>query len=314
MKYTYLTITALPFLLAWSASFEGVQERGRLALSLGRFKEAEKIYQQFLNSAAEEEMGIVKTRLAIVYYKDQEHEKAFKIFLEALEEDLRQQQIITQNLSAEEKIVYEQALKIYLDQAGLSPLETAQKITKQFGSIYEKNPEFHHLGYILAVSYANLGNYDQFFDVFYKSYMKVPQHFIAFKAKAALHIKLFERAKTDTEREEQRRLIIGNATKAADLQPNDTSLYRMILDFTTQESKEAIFSAYLNKIIDRNIVIARLDIPYYSEIAITYRQYDLAQKFLNKAREWYAQSRLIIAAQKHLEDSLLDNMKGSYGN
>lgn len=304
MKQTYLGAIILPAVLAWSANFEAVQEKGDSALRSGHLKEAEALYSNFLKSAADDEIGLAMTRLAITYYKDQEHEKAFETYLEALEQAKIEE---LKKLSDEESKVYELALKIYLDNAGLTPDETALKIAQQFGTAYEKNPDFHHLGYILAVGHANLGRYDQFFEEFYKSYVNDPKHFLAFKTKAALHIKLFERAKTDAQRAAQRKLIISNAQEAVTLQPHDSSLYRMIMGFTPDESKAAVLSTYLNKIINQNIVISRIDIPYYAEIAIAFKQYDLAQKFLDKAKGWYAYSRVIDVTQQHLDEKRSQN-------
>lgn len=299
MKQTYLAFTLLPVLLLWSAGFEKIQEKGKAALSLGCFKEAESLYIDFLKNADVDDRGYAQTQLAIAYYKDQEHEKAFRTFLEALENITHQK---TSKLSDEERPLYDAALKIYLDHAGLTPEETAQKIESQFAQVYKNKPEFYHLGYILAVGKANSGHYDQFFEEFYKCYTHDPQNFLAFKAKAAMHIKLFERAKTDSQRQEQRELIVKNAKLASLSQPLDSSLYRMILAFTPEESKSEVLTTYLNKIIDQNIVVSRIDVPYYTEIAIAFDQYDLAQRFLNKAREWYAYSRVINVAQQHLDE------------
>lgn len=301
MKQRYLTATLLPALLAWSASFEAVQEKGDEALRLGHVKEAEALYKNFLKGAADDEANLAKVRLAMVYYKDQEQEKAFETFLNALEHADAEK---SKKISVDESRVYDQALKIYIDHAGLTPDETAQKLFEEFGPVYEKHPEYHHLGYILSVGYANLGQYDKFFEEFYKSYLNDPNHFLGYKAKAAMHIKLFDRAKTDAQRAEQRRLIITNAEQAAALEPHDSSLYRMILGFTPEDSKGAVLSTYLNKIIDQNIVIARIDIPYYIELAIAFDQIDLAQKFLDKAKSWYAYSRVIAAAQQRLDEKL----------
>lgn len=301
MKQRYMTVTVLPALLAWSATFEAVQEKSDYALSLGQIKEAEILYGNFLKQAPEDEKGIAKARLAAVYYRDQEHEKAFKIFLEALDEAPLQQFYKSSN---KEKKIANEALAIYLDHAGLTPGETAQKILSQYRTVFKNNPDFHELGYFIAVSFANLGQYDQFFEEFYNSYIKISEHFLAYKSKAALHVKLFERAKTEAEREEQREYILKLSEKAAALQPRDSSLYRMILGFTPDHKKSSALSDYLNKIINQNIVIARSDIPYYVEVAIAFEQYDLAQKFLDKAKEWYAYSRAIAAAQQHLDEKI----------
>lgn len=76
----------------------------------------------------------------------------------------------------------------------------------------------------------------------------------------------------------------------------------MILGFTTEENKAAMLRTYLNKIIDQNIVLSRIDIPYYVEIAIAFEEYDLAQKFLDKAKDWYAYSRVVNVAQQRLDE------------
>lgn len=224
MKQTYLAATIFPALLAWSASFEAVQEKGVQALNQGRIKEAGAIYSSFLKNVDEDERGYAKAHLAIVYFKDQEHEKAFQTYLEALEDSTPSSFQSKKEISQEEQKLYDEALKIYLDDAGLNPGETAQKIRHQFEPSYEKNRTFYQLGYLIAVSQANLGLYDRFFDTFYHSYLADPQHFLAFKAKAALHIKLFERAKTEAQRDGQRQQIIRLAEQAATLEPKDTSL------------------------------------------------------------------------------------------
>lgn len=296
----------LPALFAWSANFEAVQEKGHLALKQGNVKEAEALYQEFLKTGPEEEKGIAEVQLAIAFYKDQEHEKAFQIFLDALNQSKIKQ---FNKMSDEELEIYNRALKIYLEDSGLTPKETSQKIDLQFSALYKKNPCLHHLGYLLAMGEANLGHYDRFFDIFYQSYLNDPDNFLAYKAKAVLHIKLFERSKTDDQRELERKYILDNATQAIALQANDTSLYRMILGFASEETKATVLSTYLNKIIDENILLSRVDIPYYVEMAIAFEQYDLAQRFLDKARLWYKSSRFIQAAQQHL-----DAKKGSYGN
>lgn len=298
MKHTYFSCVILSSFLAWSARFEAIQEGAEKALILGQIKKAEELYTNFLKNADADEANFTKMQLAIVYYKDQEHERAFATFLEALKEAKTHQFPIASNESQS----YHLALKMYLENGGQLPEETAQKIVNEYGSIYEKNPQFHHLGYILAVSYANLGHYDQFFQEFYKSYLNDPDHFLAFKTKATLHVKLFERAKTEAQREEQRTFILYNAQRAVELQPQDSSLYRMILAFTPEESKAKVLSTYLNKIIENSIVVPRIDILYYIEIAIAFEQYDLAQTFLNKAKDWYTYSRVIKLAQQHLDE------------
>ncbi|MBS4165017.1 Uncharacterized protein NEOC65_000063 [Neochlamydia sp. AcF65] len=248
---------------------------------------------------SKEDKGLTHKNWAVAYYKDQEQEKSFKVFLEALKEIPATE---TVNILAEEKIIYAQALKIYLEDAGYDSGKTAAKLISQFEPLFEKNPNFYHLSYLLAMSKANLGLYDQFFELFYHAYLHDPHHFLAYKAKAALYVKLFERAKTEEERQAARLQILSHARKAVDIEPYDTSLYRMIIGFTQKDAKPQALSTYLNRIIEQNVVLSRIDIPYYVEIALAFHQYDLAQRLLDKAKQWYAFSRVINLAQKLLDE------------
>lgn len=285
-------------LFAWSANFNAIQEKSNIALNAGQIKDAESHYQNFLKEASLDEKGIAKSHLAILYYKDQEHEKAFRLYLDALKEASVEKTIP----SNDELVVYEKALQVYLNHVGNSPDETALKIRSGFASTFEKNPHYYQLGFLLAVGEANLGYYEQFFEHFYSSYRHDPHHFLSYKTQAALHIKLFERAKTDKEREEEREQILKYAKEAVQIQPHDSSIYRMIMGFTSESLKSEALTTYLNKIIDQNIVVSRIDIPYYVEIAIAFKQYDLAQKFLDKTKQWYSYSRVINVAQEYLDE------------
>lgn len=298
MKQIYC-VALLPTLLALSANFEAVQEKGEQALSNGQIKQAESLYTEFLKTAGDEDSAATKVRLAIAYYKDQEHEKAFKTFLDALDQTPIDH---LHQIPSQDDSLYQKALAIYLDTSGPTPDEKAQKIFHFLQTNCKQKSNDSALGYLLAVGYANRGEYDKFFDEFYKSYRLNPGHFLAFKTKAALHIKLFERSQTDQQRQEHRQQILKNANLAADIQLNDSSLYRMIMGFTEDQLKAQTLSVCLNKIINHNIVVSRLDVPYYVEIAIAFHQYELAQKFLDRAKEWYAYSRVINVAQQHLDE------------
>lgn len=308
MKSFCLTGQLLPALLAWSAAFHTVQEKADQALQQGNIKSAAFLYQNYLEKAPFSDQGIVNTHLATIYYRDQEHERAFKTFIDALNLATLEPTI---SLSKEEESVFNRALTIYLNSAGLTPEETAKKIIDQFGSCCAENPHFFHLAFLIAISHANLGDYEQFFKQFYQAYVHLPHHFLSYKAKAALHIKLFERAKTDQQREKERQWILEYAKHAVAMQPQDSSLYRMIFAFTREELKANTLSLYLNQIIKQNIVISRGDIPYYIEIALAFNLTDLAQKFLDQAKEWYQYSRVISAAQQFIDEK---KGKESYGN
>lgn len=235
--------------------------------------------------------------LAIAYYKDQEQEKAFQVFLEALNDAVPVGS--THQVSENELQAYEQALQFYLSQSD-SPQENAKRLIADFGSIADAHPDYHLLGYIIAAAEANLDQFPRFFERFYQSYLVFPEHYMAYKAMAVLHIKLFNRGRTPSERELQRQKILESAITASTMYPQDHTLYKIILSFTPRDKQGKALTDLLNKIIDENIMIPRSDIAIYVDQAIEFKQTELAQKLVNKGREWYCYSRIVEEAQQRL--------------
>jgi len=228
------------------------------------------------------------------HLKNQEQEMAFQTFLSSLDASSAQQAI-----TIEEKQLYDKALPLYLDHADLK--QNSLSIAQEYGPIIKKHPEYHMLTFFVAAAVANAGAYEQFFDLFHSAYAAHPHHFLAYKTLAVIHIKLFERARTPEEREMQRQKILDNIAKAIDRYPSDTSLYKMQIGFADGPQKAQIVGDSLNKILVGNIIIPRIDIPIYVQKAVETKQYDLAQKFIDKAHEWYQVSRLLTRAQEYLD-------------
>jgi hypothetical protein len=228
------------------------------------------------------------------HLKNQEQEKAFQVFLSSLETGETQS-----TPTAEEQTLYDQALNLYLDHT--DPQQNSLKIVQEYAPVIKKHPDFHLLTFLVAASAANAGAYEQFFDLFHPAYRANPHHFLAYKTLAVIHIKLFEKARTPEERERQRQKILDNIAKAIDRYPSDTSLYKMQIGFADGPQKAQIVSDSLNKIISGNIIVPRVDIPIYVHKAVETKQYDLAQKFIDKAKEWYKLSKLLTGAQEYLD-------------
>lgn len=229
------------------------------------------------------------------HLKNQEQEKAFQTFLTSLENTNSNQTTPTQ----EDQQLYDQALPLYLDHTDIE--KNSLKIVQEYAPIIKKHPEYHLLTFLVAASAANAGAYEQFFDLFHPAYRAHPDHFLAYKTLAVIHIRLFERARTPEERERQRQKILDNIAKAIDRYPSDSSLYKMQIGFADGPQKAQIVSDSLNKILSGNIIVPRVDIPLYVQKAVETKQYDLAQKFIDKAHEWYKVSRLITGAQEYLD-------------
>lgn len=262
------------------------QEQIRKMLEAGHYKKAIKTID-----LEKEKSGDSYALLAEAYYKDQEHAKAFESFLKALE--------ITKKNNAsptgkDEALLYDEALAIYLDTNVRDPATISLKIRDIYAGIWRLHPEYSELGYLVAIAYANLGEYPDFFEIFYRSYKKIPDHFLAYKTQGILHLKLYDRGRTLEDKERERKQVLYYFNKAKEIYPKDPSLYKMEIAFSLD--KEQILETNLKEIIDKDIVIPRADLSFYIDQLFAYGKNELAREFLVKARKWYPYSRTLDAA------------------
>lgn len=236
--------------------------------------------------------GDLYALLAEAYYKDQEHAKAYEAFLKALQ--LTKKDNAPPLMGKDEAFLYDEALKTYLDTTARDPVTISLKIRDQYAGIWRLHPEYAELGYLVAIAYANLGEYTDFFEIFYRSYKKIPDHFLAYKTQGILHLKLYDRGKTLEDKERERVQVLFYFNKAKELYPQDYSLYKMEIAFS--QDKEQILETNLKEIIDRDIVIPRADLSFYIDQLFAYGKNELATEFLAKARKWYPYSRTLDAA------------------
>lgn len=244
-----------------------------------------------------EKSGELLVLLAEAYYKDQEHAKAFNAFLNALDQSKKDSASLP--MKKEESLLYGEALKIYLDPGARDRAITALKIRDLYAGAWRLHPEYAELGYLVAIAYANLEEYPEFFDIFYKSYQKIPDHYLSYKTQGILHLKLYDRGKTLEDKEHERKLVLYYFNKAREVYPQDHSLYKMQIAFS--QDKEQILETCLKEIVDKDIVIPRRDLSFYIDQLFAYGKNELAVEFLTKARKWYPYSRTLDAADEILK-------------
>lgn len=299
------------FLILGAMSHESLETFGNKKLTSGHYKEAIKAFTEL----SEKEEGLKKAEslkdLSVAYFKDQNHEMAFKTFLEALD--------AVPKLSSEpmpspsDKSLYDQALKIYLDPRERDPSEMSERIRDVYGGVIRLHPEYLNLSYLVALAEANLGDYPDFFELFFRSYKALPNHFLAEKTKGILHIKLFERAKSADEKEKERQAIFQDFQKAKELFPQDASLYRLQIAYAPNNMKIKVLEQNLNEIINHDRVIPRSDLSFYFNQLLEYGLYPLAKDFLEKARRWYPYSRTLTAAGEMIESRSNKNEENGNG-
>ncbi len=264
----------------------------------GDCKAAIALGQRWLSKLSGVDKSALQLQMALAYSKDQEIESSFEIFLEALNHAPLDS---SSAVAPEEQRLYSDALSVYLANQGPLAAKGAKDIRRDFAPVIQREPNYHLLGFLVAAAYANLGEFDHFFPLFYSSYCHYPDHYLAHKSKALLSLKLWQRGRIPAEREELRQAVSKNTALAIAQNPKDASLYRMAISFASEAEKAAVVAASLNNIVQGNIMIAREDLSFYVQAAISSGHRDLAQDFVNSARSWYTRSRAVDHAQKMID-------------
>lgn len=270
-----------------------------VALDQNSVKKSIDLYREQLQKAPKDQKGELSFKLAIAYLNDQDQENAFKEFLTALEAVAPKS---APPVTDQERELYEKGYSMYLDRhPSNSPKDTALKLYLELKQSADDHKEFHLLNLLMSTVYANLERYEEFFNVFYHSYPYYSDHYLSYKTKAALHIKLFEKARTLNEREGERKLVVQNIENAINRNALDIGLYKVAMIFAAVEDQAKTVEGYLSQIIEKNIMVSRNDIAFFVDQAISSKQLDLAQKFVDKSREWYQYSRSIAEAQEQID-------------
>jgi len=235
--------------------------------------------------------------LAKANLQDQNHQEAIESFLKSLIP-----QYGNESVSKEELSIYEEAFDFYQkNYCAEDMVEVSNEILLKYKKIVDDHPNYFALNYLLAAAYANLGQMENYFDCFLRSYKHLPDHFLAYKGKAILHLKLFGQSADESYREIQRERICQNAMRALELYAGDKSLYRLVVTFASSKEKRPLLNSVLQKIIDQNIMVSREDALFYLEQALSLNEILIAKKFLGKAKQWYPQSRGLTKLQASIE-------------
>lgn len=269
-----------------------------LAIGQGDYKEAMRLCNEHLAGDGAKE---AKVYLARALWWDQEQKKAIEVFLEAL--SLPAASKVAVALSVEEQRIYDDALQIYLSAGAGGAQTAADTLIKKYASVLKMHPEYHHLGFLIALAYANRGEFDLFFPLFYRSYSADPDHYLVHKTKAILYIKLYEKEPAGSEREALRNKLLESVKFASMLCSNDHTLYKVFLAFSKEEDRGQALIEVLKKMSLENIIPPRTDIAFYIQQAVDLGEKELAQSFLDRAYKWYPASRILDGAQQYINKS-----------
>lgn len=227
--------------------------------------------------------------LSLVYLEDQEQEKAFENFLHALDHAPAKKTI------EEEKELCQEALKLYFE----GPQES-ENIIKKYEKIFDEHPKYTQLGAILAACWANLGNFNKFFKMFYSNYE--PMSFLTDKTKAILLLRLAISEKNEGEREKKRESALKLLEGALEKNNKDPAIFRQIIVLALEKGDNSLIAKCLEKFVESGINVARGEILFYVTMSCSVDRKDLAESVLKRAKEQYAYSRAIEQAEEVLKN------------
>ena len=236
--------------------------------------------------------------LALAYYQDQEIDVAFSYFLEALKRVPKKSAEL--HMEERESLLYKSALEDYLTRAGSDPAYVAGELLQKYGEEADQNRDFIHLNFLIATAYANLSKYDDFFDRFYKGYPYLHDTFLAYKTQGILYLRLSHHGKSTEERQGFQAEAFKYLTGAVERNPQDPSLYKVLIFLAKDEKNKELIRSYLQRIVDYKVELPRCDICLYVKEAVWAGEVELGQEIIDRARALYDYSRAISTAQEYL--------------
>lgn len=267
--------------------FEGIRQE---------LEECEKLFEK---NRSPKEQAYLHYHLAKAFFFDQELEQAFIHFIKALEIHPIERKYPL--LSEEEKNVYEQAFLLYLAGIGKDPMMGSKKLLEEFETIQHDHPGYLHLEFLLSTAYANLEKYDLFFERFFSGYPYFADTYLAYKTKGILHLKLSQLSSNESIRKESKQAAKRELEQALVKNPQDSSLYKILLFLAKEKKEEENMLSYLQQILLYEVAIPRGDIFFYVQESIALEQFQLAQQLIDLTKKYYPYSRAIALAQELLD-------------
>ena len=208
--------------------------------------------------------------LAKAHLKDQEQDRAFLSFLEALDASPKKEGLE----------LPKEALDAYM--VGKPPTELGDLATN----------------FIVSISLANEGHFDLFFEHFFAAYPYFKGSFLDFKTRGILYLRLSKKATS------KKQIYLNEAEKnlqsALELQPDDASIYRSLILLAKDAKKRGDVLGYLEKLKESDAHLLRTDVLFYVQEALALDRREIAEVIVEKGKQLYSYSRSIEAAEKLL--------------
>lgn len=237
-------------------------------------------------------------QLALAYFRDQELDRAFKCFLSSIKHI---PPVAEAAVNPAEIEFYDAALQLYLAECGPDPIKTSKELLSSYEQIAHDHPEYIHLNFLLSTAYGNLGMYDLFFERFYKAYPGLAESFLAHKTQGILYLRLAQHEKEEKIRHSYREEAHLQLAHAIEKNPQDASLYKILIALAKEDNNEALETVYLQKLVAAAPKIPRGDIYLYVREAVALQEVEMAKKIVEVAKKHYEYSRAISEAEEFLK-------------
>lgn len=282
---------------------KGISCPGRVveAQEKGEYKVAISELQALITQKPTAELYLT---LAVCYLRDQQEEEAFKTYIKCLEKAKAPSNKApsSKTMSTREKAAYDELLALYVVNAP----ELESKLTATLSS----HPDYHHVQFFLASASANARRYEPFFYLFYQSYCSYPDSHMSFKTQGVIASLILQRAKSPEEKEVWRRQALTSLGHALEICPQDTGLHKMLVYTASEKEKVQVLQLVFRKIVESDTKIARSEIPFYINHALSVKEFELAEQLLDKAKTWYEYSRIIQEMQDLIANKKAEQCHG----
>ncbi|MBI3900545.1 MAG: hypothetical protein HY324_00175 [Chlamydiia bacterium] len=255
----------------------------------------------FLWGRVDREEGRGLYERALAAYAEQDIDHAFADFLQALTF------VEKKTPSSEEMHLYEEAYGEYLKLSGGDPERGALTLLEKYETVAFQHPEYVCLHFLLATAYANLGRYEEFFQGFYRGYPYLVDSSLAYKTQGVLWLRRAHRSGITQERAAFQKEAWRLLTFALERSPQDAGLYKVLIFLAKDEKKEELLLSYLEGIVKNKVILPRSDLYLYVRECVSLGAQELGQQMVNQAKEHYAYSRALLAAQEYLDEQRTDS-------
>lgn len=254
-----------------------------------KFKEAAVLLNAWRKEAkTPEHVAFLAVEEAKLLFADQQRSESQEVFLEAL---AALPSSLQPKVSDEEKKAFDSLFKSY--EASVHSDEGARHFLIEAQELLQKHPSFFSLEHYIAATYANLGQFIEFYDLFFHAFQRREKCFLSKKTIGVLHLRLFEASTSEERREIHRREATRYLREAFAIEPHDSTLVMKLAFILPPNEKIVVLKSVIASLLTVSDPISRSDCFFLIQQAMEVGELNGARQLIEKARSWYQYSRAL---------------------